>query len=141
MKRAANMNIRTFILSSTLLVGAPLFARENTDVLVMKNGDRMTCQGKGLDAGVLYVSFDYMDGTTSVQWSKVARLESKRQPSGIEHKKSLCCVSPNAALSHAKFKRSLSPETRNLTFIKKHQVADDPSINEIRWGETTDLSW
>jgi hypothetical protein len=42
----------------------------------MKNGDRLTCQIKGLDAGVLYVSFDYIDGTTSVQWSKVARLES-----------------------------------------------------------------
>ena len=72
------MNIRTFILSSALLVAAPLFARENTDVLVMKNGDRMTCQVKGLNGGVLYVSFDYIDGTTSVQGSKVARLESKQ---------------------------------------------------------------
>jgi hypothetical protein len=71
------MNIRTIILSA-VLVAAPLFARENTDVLVMRNGDRMTCQVKGLDAGVLYVSFDYIDGTTSVQWSKVARLESNQ---------------------------------------------------------------
>jgi hypothetical protein len=78
MKRAATMNIRTFILSMALLVAVPLLARENTDVLVMKNGDRMTCQVKGLDAGVLYVSFDYIDGTTSVQWSKVARLESNQ---------------------------------------------------------------
>jgi len=31
---------------------------------------------KGLDEGVLYVSFDYIDGTASVQWSKVARLQS-----------------------------------------------------------------
>ena len=44
----------------------------------MKNGDRMTCQIKGLEAGVLYVSFDYIDGTASVQWSKVARLESNQ---------------------------------------------------------------
>jgi hypothetical protein len=57
------MNIRALILSSALLVAVPLFARENTDVLVMKNGDRMTCQVKGLDTGVLYVSFDYIDGT------------------------------------------------------------------------------
>jgi hypothetical protein len=78
MKRAATMNIRSLILSTALLVAVPLFARENTDVLVVKNGDRMTCQVKGLDAGVLYVSFDYIDGTTSVQWSKVARLESKQ---------------------------------------------------------------
>jgi hypothetical protein len=38
----------------------------------------MTCEIKGLDSGVLYVSFDYIDCTTSVDWSKVARLESKQ---------------------------------------------------------------
>jgi Protein of unknown function, DUF481 len=72
------MNIRIIILMTALLVAAPLLAREKTDVLIMKNGDRMTCQVKGLTGGVLYVSFDYIDGTTSVQWSKVAHLESKQ---------------------------------------------------------------
>ena len=70
------MSIRIILLSGVLLFSAFLFARDKTDVLVMKNGDRMTCQIKGLDAGVLYVSFDYIDGTASVEWSKVARLES-----------------------------------------------------------------
>jgi hypothetical protein len=70
------MSIRALILSSTLLLAAPLLARDKTDVMVMKNGDRMTCEIKGLDAGILYVSFDYIDGTASVDWSKVARLES-----------------------------------------------------------------
>jgi len=70
------MNTRAMLLSFTVLFAVPLLAREKTDVLVMKNGDRMTCEVKGLDAGVLYVSFDYIDGTTSVDWSKVARLES-----------------------------------------------------------------
>jgi Protein of unknown function, DUF481 len=78
MKRKTIMKIRTFILITALLVAAPLFAREKTDILVMKNGDRMTCQVKGLDAGVLYVSFDYIDGTTSLQWSKVSHLESNQ---------------------------------------------------------------
>jgi hypothetical protein len=72
------MNIRTIILISALLVAAPLFARDKTDVLIMKNGDRMTCEVKGLNGGVLYVSFDYIDGTASVQWSKVAQLESNQ---------------------------------------------------------------
>lgn len=72
------MNIRVVVLISALALASPLFARKNTDVLVMKNGDRMTCQVKGLDAGVLYVSFDYIDGTASVQWSKVARLQSNQ---------------------------------------------------------------
>src|SRR5277367_367331 len=72
------MSLRALILSSTLLLAAPLLARDKTDVLVMKNGDSMTCEIKGLDAGVLYVSFDYIDGTSSVDWSKVARLESRQ---------------------------------------------------------------
>jgi len=55
-----------------------LFARDKTDVLVMRNGDRITCEVKGLDAGVLYISIDYVDGTTMVDWSKVAKLESKQ---------------------------------------------------------------
>jgi hypothetical protein len=66
------------ILYFIVLLAVPLLARDKTDVLIMKNGDRMTCEVKGLDAGVLYVSFDYIDGTTSVDWSKIARLESKQ---------------------------------------------------------------
>jgi hypothetical protein len=72
------MSIRALILSSVLLLAAPLVASDKSDVIVMKNGDRMTCQIKGLDAGVLYVSFDYINGTASVDWSKVAHLESKQ---------------------------------------------------------------
>jgi Protein of unknown function, DUF481 len=61
-----------------VFLATSLWARDKTDLLVMKNGDHMTCEVKGLDTGVLYVSFDYIDGTTSVDWSKVARLESKQ---------------------------------------------------------------
>jgi hypothetical protein len=46
--------------------------------MVMRNGDRMTCAIKGLNSGVLYVDFDYIDGTASVDWTKVARLESSQ---------------------------------------------------------------
>ena len=44
----------------------------------MKNGDRFTCEIKGLSAGVLSASLDYVYGTIAVQWSQVARLESDR---------------------------------------------------------------
>jgi hypothetical protein len=71
------MKSRIAILS-IVFMALPLLAREKTDVMVMKNGDRMTCEIKGLDAGVLYVSFDYIDGTALVDWSKVAHLESKQ---------------------------------------------------------------
>jgi hypothetical protein len=72
------MYIRYILLSAVLCLSVPVLARNKTDVLVMKNGDRMTCAVKGLDAGVLYVDFDYIDGTASVDWSKVARLESNQ---------------------------------------------------------------
>jgi hypothetical protein len=60
------------------LLTSPLFARESTDVIVMKNGDHLTGEIKGLKGGVLYVSMKYILGTSSVQWSAVARLESKQ---------------------------------------------------------------
>jgi len=72
------MNIRAAIFCGTLLLTLSLFAREKSDVIVMNNGDRFTGEIKGLDSGVLYVSLDYIDGTSSVQWSKVHHLESNQ---------------------------------------------------------------
>lgn len=46
------VNTRALVLTSFLLFAAPLYAREKTDVLVMKNGDRLTCEVKGLEVGV-----------------------------------------------------------------------------------------
>src|SRR5215831_1756169 len=70
------MNIRVVILWFTLLLAPPLWARESNDVLVMNNGDRLTCEVKGLDGGVLYVGLPYAIETMSVDWSKVAHLQS-----------------------------------------------------------------
>jgi len=61
-----------------LVFSFPLFARDSTDTIVMKNGDRLTGEIKGLDGGVLYVSMPYILATSSIDWSKVARLESKQ---------------------------------------------------------------
>ena len=78
MKTWASIRVGAIGLAATLLAVAPLHAGEKTDVLYMKNGDRLTCEIKSLDAGALHVSLDYVDGTISVQWSKVERLDSKR---------------------------------------------------------------
>src|SRR6516225_4131548 len=72
------MGTNIIVVGFALLFTMPMLAREKTDVLVMRNGDRMTCEIKGLSAGVLYVSFDYIEGTTSVDWAKVARVESSQ---------------------------------------------------------------
>ena len=74
------MKIRPVILFCHLLIALPSFAsaRESTDVIVMQNGDRFTGEVKALNAGVLYVSLPYVIQTLSVDWSRVARLESKQ---------------------------------------------------------------
>jgi Protein of unknown function, DUF481 len=75
-KGGATMKTRAVIFICHLLVVVPLFARESTDVIVMQNGDRLTGEVKALDGGVLYVSLPYVVQTLSVDWTKVARLES-----------------------------------------------------------------
>src|SRR5215471_13911806 len=61
-----------------LLLTTPLLARNSTDVIVMKNGDHLTGEIKGLSEGVLYISMQYILGTSSVQWSQVDHIESKQ---------------------------------------------------------------
>jgi hypothetical protein len=72
------MNLRGVLLCAALLFSWPLAAREKSDVLVMRNGDRLTCEIKNLSADVLYVSLDYALGTVSIDWFKVDHLESRQ---------------------------------------------------------------
>ena len=60
------------------LVALPLYARDKSDVLVMRNGDRLTCEVKSLDADTLSISLDYAAGTVSIDWGKVDHIESKQ---------------------------------------------------------------
>jgi Protein of unknown function, DUF481 len=72
------LKIQRLVFALAIFLASPLFARDSTDIIVMKNGDRLTGEVKGLDAGVLYVSMSYILGTSSLDWSKVARIESKQ---------------------------------------------------------------
>jgi small nuclear ribonucleoprotein (snRNP)-like protein len=72
------LKILRLVLGLAMFLASPLFARDSTDIVIMKNGDRLTGEVKGLDAGVLYVSMSYILGTSSLDWSKVARIESKQ---------------------------------------------------------------
>ena len=73
----SGMKLRAVVIWCLFLV-APLLARESTDVIVMKNGDHLTGEIKGLNQGVLYISMQYILGTSDVQWSKVDHIESKQ---------------------------------------------------------------
>jgi hypothetical protein len=72
------MSLRTGILCLFFFLALNAFARESTDVIVMKNGDHLTGEIKGLSSGVLYISMKYILGTSDVQWSQVDHIESKQ---------------------------------------------------------------
>jgi hypothetical protein len=72
------MRFRLLLLCAAIFSPSFLIAREKTDVIVMKNGDRITCEIKGLRSNTLYVSVDYILSTLSVDWSKVDHVQSKQ---------------------------------------------------------------
>lgn len=72
------MTGRILAIVLALLCALTSAAQDRTDVIVMKNGDRITCEIVSLSDGVLSVKLDYVDGSVALQWSKVARIESTR---------------------------------------------------------------
>jgi hypothetical protein len=72
------MNARTIFLYFAIFAASPLSAREKTDVIFMKNGDKITCEIKSLRSSTLYISVDYILNTQSVDWSKVDHIYSKQ---------------------------------------------------------------
>jgi len=73
-----SMKTEMVVLCLAFFLPAPLLAREKSDVIIMKNGDRITCEIKGLASDTLYISVDYILGTSPVEWSKVDHLESSQ---------------------------------------------------------------
>src|SRR3990172_5687865 len=59
-----------------LLLAPPLLARPKTDVVVLDNGDRMTCEIKKLERGKLTVKTD-ASGTITVKWTRVLGIRTE----------------------------------------------------------------
>ena len=64
------------ILLALLAVSPLLEARDKSDVIYMKNGDRITCEIRKLERGQLTVKIDYMLGYHDVDWAEIERIES-----------------------------------------------------------------
>lgn len=60
----------------TILVCAFQVQARNDDVVILKNGDRMTGEIKGLQRGELRFKASYMAESVRLDWTKVERLES-----------------------------------------------------------------
>jgi len=73
--------IRSFIWPVVILLilmcAATTFAKNDDDVVVLKNGDRMTGEIKGLQRGELRIKADYMAEAVRLDWTKIERIESK----------------------------------------------------------------
>ena len=65
------------IIFLNLLLAVTALAKNVDDVVVLKNGDRLTGEIKGLQRGELRVKSDYMAEAVRLDWTKVERLESK----------------------------------------------------------------
>jgi hypothetical protein len=72
------MKTRMVLLWLALFLAGPLLAREKSDLIIMKNGDRITCEIKSLAYGTLYIKVEYILDTLSVEWAKVDHVESKQ---------------------------------------------------------------
>ena len=70
------MTHRFFLLLGLLLASGPLWAHPKTDVVVLKNGDRITGEIKSLARGRITVKTDAF-GTVNMKWDHVARVESE----------------------------------------------------------------
>ena len=65
------------LLGLHLLAVAPLLGKHNDDVVIMKNGDRLTGEVKRLEAGILYFKPGYSLDAIALDWREVQHLESK----------------------------------------------------------------
>lgn len=65
------------IIFLNLFVVFTVFARSKDDVVVLKNGDRLTGEIKSLQRGELSVKADYMAESVRLDWARIERLESK----------------------------------------------------------------
>jgi hypothetical protein len=65
-----------FIILAIMSAIHPASAREKTDVVILKNGDHITCWIQNLARGMLTVKTDPM-GTIQIKWPDVERITSK----------------------------------------------------------------
>lgn len=66
------------VLLCLLIVSSSALARTKTAIVVMKNGDRITCEIKRLEHGQLVIKPPYSTTTLAVDWDEVGVIESEQ---------------------------------------------------------------
>src|SRR5215204_5040200 len=75
--RLGQFRLIVLVLVTVAGCAAPARAKSKDDVVVLKNGDRLTGEIRKLQRGELVFKASYMADAVRLDWSKVARLESR----------------------------------------------------------------
>jgi len=67
--------VKVFLLNVLLFCSSASFATEKTDIIILKNGDRVTGEIKSLEAGLLQLKTDTM-GVIYIEWRFISELIS-----------------------------------------------------------------
>jgi putative salt-induced outer membrane protein YdiY len=62
--------------AAVVIAASPASAREKIDLVVLDNGDELTCEIKELNRGILKVGTSYFVGSVSIEWVHVERISS-----------------------------------------------------------------
>jgi hypothetical protein len=128
------MNSRLLFLCFLVVIAMPISAREKSDILVMRNGDRLTCEVKGLNSDTLSISLDYAAGTISINWAKVDHIESKQL---------FLVKTQNGLVYSGSLSTPASPEARpaKIEIFEESKSKLELDKAQIVYMEETDLSF
>lgn len=103
--------------------------RTKTDIVYMKNGDKITCEIKSLEQGQLTVKPDYTSSNIVLDWEKIDHIESKQNfvitdPKGIVY---------TGAIRH-------DEKTKDLTIIGA-DTTKLPNVSVIQIEELGNSFW
>jgi hypothetical protein len=118
-----------WILLCLLYLSTAMYAssRLNTDIVFMKNGDKITCEIRSLDQGQLTIKQDYANSTVVLDWDKVDHIET-HQPFVIVDSKG---NASSGALSESPDKRIVS-----VGGDEKNGIAHGDVVSIQQTGET-----
>jgi len=77
MSGSSAFRLSSALLAFLLLIAGPLFAKRKDDIVIMKNGDKMTGEIKSLEYGELIFKSSYMKDSVHLDWTEVATLQSQ----------------------------------------------------------------
>ncbi len=126
-------NILNHILGCVLLVALCLAAQsvhaQKTDIITLINGDRITCDIKELERGLVRVKTDSV-GTIYIEWLDIATIESQKQ-FNIE--------TASGALAFGSISTSLDQQSIDVTYgdrtlrLEKHAIVEITRIKDSFW--------